>query len=412
MSMRVLVVTQYFWPEGFRINDVVKTLVERGIHVDVLTGKPNYPEGKIFSGYRPCGTVTESWFGATIFRVPLAPRGNGALNLVANYLSFIFSGLIFGPILLRGRKYDVVFVYGLSPILLTIPAIFIAWLRRKRLVIWIQDLWPESLSATGYVTSEFILRSVEIVVRWIYRHADLLLVQSRAFESSVAALAPGKPIIYYPNSVDASFSQNLSEGLDQPLILELEGGFPIIFAGNIGAAQAVECIVDAATLLRAESDIRFVVFGQGSRWEWMRREIEKRGLTNIYLAGRFPVQDMPGYMRKAAVLLVSLIDKPIFSLTVPNKIQAYMASGRPILASLNGEGARLIHEANAGIAVPAEDHKALAEAILKLHSMSKEERHQLGLNGRKYYEENFDHDKLIDQLIGYLQMQRSGSDIN
>lgn len=401
--MRILIVSQYFWPEGFRINDLVKSLVERGVEVDVLTGKPNYPEGLVFDGYRASGCKTESWSGANIFRVPLFPRGkNSSIRLALNYLSFIVSGVIFGPFLLRNRKYDAVFVYGLSPILLAIPAVFIAWLKRKKLILWVQDLWPQSLSATGYINSTFLLRCVEMVVRWIYSHTDLLLVQSRAFEVVVSALAPGKPVIYYPNSVDSSFAIPSDKSRKESQIEALETGFPIIFAGNIGAAQAVECIVDAALILKEVTQIRFVIFGNGSKWSWLNDRIAELGLTNISLAGRFPIEAMPEYLQKAEVLLVSLSNKPIFSLTVPNKIQAYMAAGKPIVASLNGEGARLVVESGAGITSPAEDPVALAQAILSLYQMSADQRRKIGENGRLYYRNHFDHEVLVDQLIDHF----------
>jgi glycosyltransferase involved in cell wall biosynthesis len=403
--MKILVVSQYFWPEGFRINDLVRSLIERDIEVDVLTGKPNYPEGKIYEGYKASGCMTESWCGANVFRVPLYPRGeNNAIKLALNYISFIISGIFFGPWLLRKQKYDVVFVYGLSPILLAIPAVLIAWLKRKKLIVWVQDLWPQSLAATGYIKSNFLLRCVEVVVRWIYRRTDLLLVQSRAFEGAVSALAPGKTIVYYPNSVDSSFANMIDINNKQPAIEALETGFPVVFAGNIGAAQAVECIVEAASILQEVTDIRFVVFGNGSKWLWVKDQIVKRGLANIYLAGRFPIEAMPGYLQKAKVLLVSLSDQPIFALTVPNKIQAYMASGRPIVASLNGEGARLVVESGAGIASPAEDPEALAKAILSLYQMSAEQRRQIGENGKAYYRKHFDHEILVDQLIAHLDV--------
>ena len=401
--MKILVVSQYFWPEEFRINDLVKSLVERGIEVDVLTGKPNYPEGLLHEGYKASGCMTESWDGARVYRVPLFPRGeSGTIRLILNYLSFVFFGVICGTFLLRKCKYDVVFVYGISPILAAIPAIFISWLKQKKLVIWVQDLWPQSLSATGYVKSDFILRCVEVVVRWIYRHADLLLIQSRAFMEYVSELAPGKAIVYYPNSVSSSFASVTDLNNKQPVIEALETGFPVVFAGNIGAAQAVECIVEAASILQKVPEIRFVIFGNGSKWVWLNEQIAQRGLKNIYLAGRFPIEAMPEYLQKAEVLLVSLSDQPIFALTVPNKIQAYMASGRPIVACLNGEGARLVSEAGAGISSPAEDPVAMAKAILSLHQMTAEQRQQIGENGRAYYRNHFDHEVLVDQLISHL----------
>jgi glycosyltransferase involved in cell wall biosynthesis len=403
-DMRVLVVSQYFSPEVFRINEVVQSLVVKGAVVDVLTGNPNYPEGKIFAGYSAWGGKTEQVLGAAVYRVPIFPRGErGALRLALNYLSFVISGLLFGPWLLRTRRYDVVFVYGVSPIFLAIPAVFLAWLKGRKLVVWVQDLWPESLAATGYVRNPRVLRAVEWVVRWIYRHTDLLLVQSRAFEASVAALSPGKPIVYYPNSVDATFAEPPSPDVALPDVPALDEGFAVVFAGNVGAGQAVEVMVEVAVLLKDVPAIRFVVFGQGSRWDWMREQAQVRGLTNLHLPGRFPVNTMPGLMQKAGALLVTLADEPIFAMTVPNKVQAYMAAGRPILACLNGEGARLVAEAQAGLSVPAQDAKALAAAVLQLYRMPAEERAQLGANGRRYFKAHFDHDKLVDELMAHLR---------
>jgi glycosyltransferase involved in cell wall biosynthesis len=402
--VRVLVVSQYFWPEGFRINEVVRSLVEKGVEVDVLTGKPNYPEGAVFSGYRAVGCQVESWAGATVYRVPLFPRGvRSTWRLALNYLSFMMMGLVLGSWMLRGRGYDAILVYAPSPILQAIPAIFLGWLKRTGVIVWVQDLWPDSLAATGYVRNPRVLRVVEWVVRWIYRHTDLLLVQSRAFEVPVAALAPGKPIAYYPSSVDATFAEPPSPDIALPDVPALDEGFAVVFAGNVGAGQAVEVMVEAAALLKDVPQIRFVVFGQGSRWDWLREQVQNRGLPNLHLLGRFPVNTMPGLMQKAGALLVTLADEPIFAMTVPNKVQAYMAAGRPILACLNGEGARLVEEAQAGLSVPAQDAKALAAAVLQLHRMSLEERAHLGANGRRYFKAHFDHDKLVDELIAHLR---------
>jgi glycosyltransferase involved in cell wall biosynthesis len=397
-----LIVSQYFWPESFRINDLVKTLLEKDVEIDVLTGKPNYPEGNIYKGYGALGCQIEEWKGATLYRLPLMPRGaKSGTRLAMNYLSFVLSGLIFGPWLLRARRYDVIFVYGISPILQAIPANFLGWLKGCPVVLWVQDLWPDSLSATGYVQNHYALAAVRQVVRFIYRHVDLLLVQSRLFEEPVRALASGTPIVYYPNSVDDSFAKPVAAA--PPLVEGLNEGFSIMFAGNIGAAQAVGVIVEAASLLRENADINFVVLGDGSSREWMLTEVKKRGLTNLHLPGRFPVETMPGFMQSASVLLVTLADQTIFAATVPSKVQAYMAAGRPIIASLNGEGARLIVDAGAGVASPAEDAKALVGAILHIYGLSPDERKVLGDNGRRYCLEHFDHDRLVDQLIGHLQ---------
>ena len=402
--MKILVLSQYFWPETFRITDVVKSLRDVGCEVTVLTGQPNYPDGVVSPGYSAASWRTQIHDGLTIYRVPLVPRGQGsALRLALNYLSFVVSACVFGPWLLRGCRVDVIFVYAPSPILQVIPAVWLKWIKCVKLVTWVQDLWPDSLAATGYVRNRRVLSVVELVVRWIYRHTDLLLVQSRAFEASVAALSPGKTIAYYPNSVDATFAEPPSKDVDLPEVPALDEGFAVVFAGNVGTGQAVEVMVEAAVLLKDFPQISFVVLGLGSRWDWMQHQVKARGLTNLHLPGRFPVNTMPGLMQKAGALLVTLADEPIFALTVPNKVQAYMAVGRPILACLNGEGARLVDEAQAGLSVPAQDANALAAAVLRLYRMSPEERAQLGANGRRYFRANFEHDKLLVELMAHLR---------
>jgi glycosyltransferase involved in cell wall biosynthesis len=399
-NLRVLIVGQYYWPEGFLINDVARTMSKKGVAVEVLTAKPNYPSGKIYSGYRAWGCQHEIHDEVSIHRIPIYPRKSGALSLALNYLSFVFFGLFLSPWVLRGKKYDVIFVYGTSPITQALPAILLGWIKKCPVVLWVQDLWPESLVATGYVKNKVILKLVEGLVRFIYRRSDLLLVQSKAFIASVSLLASGTPVKYYPNSVAEHFSAKTISAI--PDIDGLDKGFTVLFAGNIGTAQAVEVIVDAATYLREYADINFIVVGDGVRRDFILQQAKERDLTNVYLPGRFPVENMPGLMRKASVLLVTLADREIFAATIPNKVQAYMASGRPILACLNGEGARIVLEACAGLAVPAEDGRALAEAVCNLHKMTSVELNSMGENGRHYYKLHFEHNHLVDQLIEYL----------
>lgn len=399
--MKLVIISQYFWPENFTINNIATSIVNKNYKTKVITGKPNYPKGVIFEGYKSFGFLNERHEGVEVQRIPLLPRGSNVFSLAINYFSFVLSGLLFMPWLLRKEKSDVIFVYGVSPILQAIPAIYLGWLKNAPVVLWVQDLWPESLSATGYVTNKYVLKIVEYIVRFIYKRVDLLLVQSEAFIGPVSELAPGTPIKYYPNSVDVSFTQPTDRqvtnlpGLDAP--------FSILFAGNIGTAQAVEVILEAATLLKDQTDIQFVLLGDGSRRNWMINEAKNRGLENLQLPGKFPVEDMPVYMQKATALLVTLADKEIFSKTIPNKVQAYMASGRPILASINGETARVITKSGAGIAMPAENGGELANAILKLLNMNASERDKMGSNGKKYFKAHFDHDQLVEQLIILLK---------
>jgi glycosyltransferase involved in cell wall biosynthesis len=398
--MRVLIVSQYFWPEEFRINDVAKTLVEKGIDVDVLSGKPNYPIGRLFDGYRIWDVHQQSWNGVNIYRIPMLVRGKGGLSLALNYLSFVISALMISPWLLRHKKYDVIFTYAPSPISQAIPSLFLGWLKKLPTVLWVQDLWPESLTATGYVRNKVILALVKSVVRFIYSNTSILLVQSRAFIEPVHSLAGTTPIIYYPNSVDDKFAMPASKAA--PELKGVERGFTVMFAGNIGKAQGVDVILSTAVILRDYSDIHFVVLGDGSSRLLILQTANDLGLINFHMPGRFPEETMPAFMQKASVLLVTLTNQPIFAMTVPNKIQAYLAAGKPIIACLNGEGARIVTEANAGLVVPAENTEALAQAILQLYKLPESERDKMGSNGRRYFQENFNHDVLVEKLIKHL----------
>jgi glycosyltransferase involved in cell wall biosynthesis len=398
--VRILIVSQYFWPETFRTNEVVQSLRELGHIVEVLTGQPNYPDGVIQPGYSAASLFTEVQDGLTIHRVPLFPRGRGSgFRLILNYLSFIVSASVFGPWLLRGRRCDVILVFGLSPILQVIPAIWLARIKGAKLVTWVQDLWPESLSATGFVRSQKLLRAVAAVVRWIYRKNDLLLVQSRAFVVPVLTMAGGTPVVYHPNPGELAFSVPNS-GNASPL--QLKPGFNVVFAGNLGTVQALETLLEAAQLLRDEEDICFLLVGSGSRRAWLDREVVRLGLNNVKMPGRFPPEDMPGILAQASAVLVSLINDPIISQTVPSKVQAYLASGKPIIASLDGEGARVVKEAGAGIACPAEDAMALAGAVIRLRDTPPEELEEMSQRGLDYYERNFEPKLLATRLAQIL----------
>jgi glycosyltransferase involved in cell wall biosynthesis len=400
--VQILIVSQYFHPENFRINKLALVLKNQGHEVEVLTGKPNYPEGKFFSGYSACGSIKEFFESIPIYRIPILPRGSKSrLRLILNYLSFVLSGVLFAPWLLKKNKYDVIFVYAPSPIFQAIPASFLGWLKGVPVVLWVQDLWPQSAEATGYVKSGWVLKLIEKLVRFTYSHTDLLLVQSKAFIEPVSTLAPNIPIAYFPNSVEDEFYS--PQAIDAPKIESLQSGFTVLFAGNVGVAQSMETIVAAAERLRAYPEIKIVILGSGSRDDWVKQQVAEKKLSNLYLEGRFPVETMPILMRQASALLVTLTNQPVFELTIPSKIQAYLAVGKPIIACLNGEGGRLITEAKAGIAVKAEDAMGLAQAIIKLYETSEVERGQMGVNGRAYFKQHFDEQMLTVELIKHFE---------
>ncbi|WP_338135769.1 glycosyltransferase family 4 protein [Ectopseudomonas chengduensis] len=402
--MKILFLSQYFWPETFIVNDLVRKLSEQGHEVTVATAKPNYPGGEIFDGYKAWGVQRERFAESVdVIRVPLWPRGRGgSRNLILNYLSFVATGLFLLPWLLRGRKFDSIVVFAMSPITQVIPAIPLKWIKRAHLAAWVQDLWPESLAATGFVRNPQALRMVGWMVRGIYACCDTLLLQSRAFFDPVARYACRSKLVYYPNSIALPSEKTVAPEVPTQLLEELRENFCVVFAGNIGIAQSIETVVEAAELLRQHPALKFVLVGSGSRLEWVKERKASLGLDNLILAGRFPMEAMPQIFEHSSALLVSLRDEEIFSYTIPSKVQAYLAAGKAIIASLRGEGARVIEEAGAGKTCEPESANALVESILALMSLSPAEREQMGSAGQSYFNEHFDMDRQTERLVEIL----------
>jgi glycosyltransferase involved in cell wall biosynthesis len=403
--MKILIFTQYFWPETFGINALAKKVRDRGVEVTVMTGKPNYPEGNVFAGHSSWGTARESYDGIEVLRLPIFPRGRqSSLRLLMNYLSFIVAGTIIGPWMLRHRSFDAVFVYAPSPLLQALPAIWVARLKGAPLALWVQDLWPESLSATGFIKNQRVLDLVAHVVRFIYRHTDRVLVPSEAFRAPILALTKGAANIhYYPNAwVEEPVSATPVDV--EALANDIASGFSVVFAGNLGAAQSLDTILDAAEWLQtAGSQARFFLIGSGSLSLWLNDEIQRRNLRNVVLPGRFAPAAMSRLYEAASALLVSLRDEPIFAYTIPSKVQGYLAAGRPVIASLNGEGARVVTEIGAGIACAAGDAQALAEAVQHLAGMDHHSRTEMGENARRYALAHFSLDRLASDLVGQFE---------
>lgn len=403
--MRLLVVSQYFWPENFRINDLVAGLVERGHEVTVLTGQPNYPQGTFFAGHSFLRPRRQAYAGADVIRVPLVPRGDGGvIRLVLNYLSFVLFaclGVLFS--LPRTRRYDAIFVFEPSPITVGIPAALARWRFGAPVLFWVLDLWPESLTAVDAVRSPRVLALVERLVRWIYARCDLVLVQSRAFFAQIERhCVPAARIRYFPNWGEAVFD-TADQALPCQTLALPEHGFRILYAGNVGAAQDFPALIVAADRLRERHDILWIVAGDGRMGQWAREEVARRGLERtVYFLGQRPLEEMPGLFAAAHALLLSLKSDNIFTLTVPGKLQSYLASGKPVLAMLDGEGARIVVEAGAGYTCAAGDDAALAQAVERMADMRPSELAAMGARARDYFLNNFSRKRAFDQLDGWL----------
>ena len=406
--MRILVVTQYFWPENFRINDLVGEFSARGHEVTVLTGIPNYPSGKVFEEFARSPTSFARYGAIAVERVPMFARGTGTLRLMLNYLSFAVSASLAGGWRLRGKPYDVIFVFEPSPITVGLPAVLLRHLKGAPLAFWVLDLWPETLQAIGVVKAPGLLKAVGRLVSFIYKRCDLILAQSRSFVPQILRYCtPGTRVEYFPSWSDAEFDSDAVE--PAPEVPPAGDIFSVLFAGNIGEAQDFPTIIEAVEATRGMR-IRWLIVGDGRAAAWAREEVRRRGLDDIVLFfGQYPVERMPSFFKHADALLVSLKDTPIFAMTIPGKLQSYLAAGIPVLAMLDGEGAEIVETAGAGFSSPAGHGRALADNALRLAAMPEEERDRMGARGRAFYRENFDRDMLISRLLAWFKEMRGAA---
>lgn len=400
--MRILVVTQYFWPENFRINDLVSEFCSLDHEVIILTGYPNYPSETFFPEFRLNPSAFAKFKSANVVRVPVISRGKGGLMLMLNYASFTIMATVLGIFRLRGQKFDVIFVFEPSPITVGLPAIFLSYIKHAPLAFWVLDLWPETLEAIGVVRSRYILKVIGCLVTFIYNQCDLILAQSKSFIPKIRQYCKKEiKVEYFPSWSDAAFNFSITDLAKE--VPAAEGVFSIMFAGNIGDAQDFPAILDAAEVVKGDRGIRWLIVGEGRASEWVRSEVIRRGLENCFLLlGNYPVDRMPSFYKHADALLVSLKAESIFAMTIPGKLQSYLAAGIPILAMLNGEGAEIIRRAGAGISSPAGDGFALANAVIHMVNMNIEERLEMGRAGLALSEEEFSRGALISKLLSWL----------
>ncbi|MEO7189968.1 MAG: glycosyltransferase family 4 protein [Vicinamibacterales bacterium] len=400
--MKILLVTQYFWPESFRVNDLVRGWEARGHEVTVLAGLPNYPSGRLFSGYSWRGPYRESYGAAAVRRVPIVTRGaRQGFRLLANYVSFVFSAMALGPLVVRGR-FDVAFAYAPSPITICIPALWFKFLRGMPVAFWVQDLWPDNLLAVRPIRSPWLLKAITVLCRGIYRRCDLVLVQSPDFVEPIARVCPEVGVLHVlPNWADDHYQPGATE--DWPERREWPAGFSVMFAGNLGSAQGLEAVLDAAEALR-DDNVHWVFIGDGNRRAWLETQVRERGLGSLvhFLGWRRP-EVMPRYLSLADALLVSLRRNASFASTIPSKLQTSLAMGRPVLAALGGIGARIVADAGAGVVVEQENGAALAAGVRALLDAGADGRARMGQNGRSYAVQHFDRETLLTQLDEWLQ---------
>lgn len=397
--MKILVVCQYYYPEPFRVHDLCEALAARGHELHVVTGLPNYPEGVVYPGYENSGDTDEMLNDVKVHRCRILPRRTGMLNRLLNYYSFVFASLRY----VRSRAcrpadggaFDAVLIYQLSPVMMAEAGLAYKKKHRVPALMYCLDLWPESLAAGGLRQGSPVYRLFNRISRRLYRGMDRILVTSRLFAPYLQEQfeIDGDKIAYLPQYAEAFFAP--SETAERKA-----GPVRLVFAGNIGTAQSIDTILDAASLLR-DAAVEFHLVGSGSELDHMRSRAEKEALSNVIFYGRRPAQEMPALYAMADAMLVTLQKNPVLSRTLPGKVQSYMAAGKPIIGAIDGEAVAVIKEANCGFCGPAEDAKTLAANILRFYAC--DYRDELARNAVKYYREHFDRELFLNTLDQELQ---------
>ncbi len=379
--MKILILTQWYPPEpALLIQELAQELSSKGNDVTVLTGFPNYPLGRVYADYRIRFWQHETLEGIRVIRVPLYPNhSQSGVKRLFNYLSFALSASLLG--LWLAPRPDAIFVYH-PPLTIGLSAWVLSRLWRVGFVYQVQDMWPETLRATGMIKNHHLLSITGRFAKWVYSKASSILVISPGFRKNLIDKGvPAQKITFIPNWTEGGNLENITPNNELAESLGMSSRFNIMFAGNIGEAQSLETALDAAKLLDDLVDTQFVFVGAGISLDRLKNIVQDQGITNVKFLGRFPQKAMPSLYALADVLFVHLKDDPLFRITIPHKIITYLGVGKPILAAIAGDSADIIQETGAGIVCPPGDAQALARAIRSLRAMSVDERTIMGERG-------------------------------
>ncbi len=413
--MRVLIVSQYFWPEQFRINDIAEDLVKKGYSVDVLTGIPNYPQGKLYKNYKSNKDEFSSYKGANIYRVPIWLRRNSnQINLFLNYLSFILSGIIFGFFVLRKKKYDLIFTFATSPITVSIVSIFFAKIKNAKTVLWVLDLWPNILYELSIIKNKLLYNILMKVVVRIYLSNDIILAQSKTFIEIIQnQIKPHEKKIYYFPAWPEVFKnkEDKLKNLIEPDHYLYKQGINIVFTGNVGEAQNFDNIFKVAKELKNENNINWTIIGTGRKLEEIKIKIKKENIKNFIFKGHVSIDEVEKYHQEADILLISLSKGKGLSGTIPGKLQTYLKSKKFILGMIEGETKKIIEETNSGKCFEPDDFIGMSKFLREANNNKK----ILLLNNQlkidKYLNENFNKETILKSLGKYFDQLKENLEL-
>ena len=403
MAKRILIYTNHFYPEQFKINEIVDWLSNESYYIRVITCIPNYPKGSFYKGYGFFSIFNNNYKKNVIVnRMPLIPRGNGNYFLrFLNYLTYFISTFVFTIyLILFKKKYDYIFVHHTSPFLITIHPIIYGFFYKTTKILWDLDLWPDTLKALNIIRSKFVFNSIEFFVKFVYSFYDKLLIGSKGFEELVEKRFDGE-IIYFPNWSESVIEENnkiKSLNLNIP-----NDHFTIMYTGNIGHAQGLDVLIDVIKQTN-DKNIFWIFIGEGSYKKTLVKNLDNFNLLNkCKFINQIDINEIPSYAKIADAMFFSLKDNYLFSKTVPAKMQSYMALGKPIIAIIKGEGAKVIRDSKSGIVISGSDTKQIASMIIDFSKRSTSELNEIGDNGKKFYHNNFSIKIRKKQLLSFFK---------
>ena len=397
--MRILIITQYYWPENFRINEVSEELVKLGNKVYILTGYPNYPKGEIYTEFKKEQKKFSKYKGTEIIRVPIFSRKKNNINLALNYISFLLSSILIGYFKLKDKDFDIIFTCQLSPVTIGITSAFFSKIRNIPHVFWVQDLWPDTLVALNILNKNWQINLFKFLVNWIYSRCDVILAQSKHILKEIKKYSSVKDNIhYFPTWGESNLFLKISAPATE---IKPKDIFTIIFAGNIGEAQDFPNLIKAVEnlILNKVENFRLIIIGDGSKKEWVISEVKKLKIEQYFeFYNSYPLERMPSFFRHADVLLVSLLNKKVFNMTIPGKIPFYLSSGIPIIGMICGAGAEVIDKSKGGFVCDSGDYLSLSKIIRKTILLNKKDLKKIGEKGKVYAKKEFSKTKLINKL--------------
>lgn len=399
--MNLLVVSQYYYPEQFRINDICKEWVKRGHNVTVVTGIPNYPQGKFYKNYGWFKNRKEQKDGVNIIRLPIIARGNNPIRLMLNYISFVVSGFFFAKF--THKNFDKVFIYEVSPMTQAYVGIWYAKRKKVECNLYVMDLWPESIQLATGIRNKTILNIIGKMVDKIYKQCDKIFTSSKSFIQAIEKRGhPSNKMIFWPQYAE-SFYKPISKQEYNVQEIPNDESFKIVFAGNIGQAQGLDILTDVAEEIKKKNmNVRFYIIGDGRAKNSLVEKSKQQNTEDIIkFIDKKPAMEIPKYYAACDMAFLSLKEDEISNQILPAKLQSYLACGIPILGCVDGEARKVIEESKAGFCIE-HNSKQIVEAIEKALKMDKQDFNKMKENAILFFKNNYEKELLLKNMDEYL----------